>query len=65
MKKKIVLFTLCLLPHLLINAQEDTITQRIVLIGDAGQLTNGRHPVVDAVRKYIPLDKPVPLNCIL
>lgn len=38
-------------------AQEDTIVQRIVLIGDAGQLTNGKHPVVDAVRQYIPLDK--------
>lgn len=35
----------------------DTITRRIVLIGDAGQLTNGRHPVVDAVRKRIPLDQ--------
>ncbi|MEQ1675272.1 MAG: BamA/TamA family outer membrane protein [Chitinophagaceae bacterium] len=57
MKKNIVLIGLCLLCHLCLNAQEDTITQRIVLIGDAGQLTNGRHPVVDAVRKYIPLDK--------
>lgn len=47
---------LLLLPALL-AAQEDTIAQRIVLIGDAGQLTNGRHPVVDAVRKLIPLEK--------
>lgn len=37
-------------------AQGDTIIRRIVLIGDAGQLTNGRHPVVDAVKKRIPLD---------
>ena len=37
-------------------AQKDTLAQRIVLIGDAGQLTDGRHPVVDAVRTFIPLD---------
>lgn len=37
-------------------AQKDTLVQRIVLIGDAGQLTDGRHPVVDAVRTFIPLD---------
>lgn len=41
----------------MVSAQADTIRQRIVLIGDAGQLTNGRHPVVDAVRSTIPLDK--------
>ena len=39
------------------KAQQDTIAQRIVLIGDAGQLTNGIHPVVDAVRNMITLDK--------
>jgi len=38
------------------GAKTDTISQRIILFGDAGQLTNGRHPVVDAVRKNIPLD---------
>jgi hypothetical protein len=37
-------------------AQKDTIMQRIVLIGDAGQLTNGKHPVVDAVRQLIKMD---------
>lgn len=36
---------------------EDTIMHRIVLIGDAGQLTNGTHPVVNAVRNLITLDK--------
>lgn len=39
-----------------VNAQADTLSKRIILIGDAGQLTNGRHPVVDAVKKNIPLD---------
>ena len=43
--------------HLPMKAQQDTILQRIILIGDGGELTNGKHPVVDAVRKTIPLDK--------
>lgn len=56
MNKNIVLAGLFLLMNLCLKAQNDTISQRIVLIGDAGQLTNGRHPVVDAVRNLIPLD---------
>ena len=28
-----------------------------VLLGDAGQLTNGKQPVIDAIKKTIPLDK--------
>jgi len=39
------------------SAQTDTIDARIILIGDAGQFLNGRHPVVDAVRRLIPMDK--------
>ncbi|HEV8284820.1 MAG TPA: BamA/TamA family outer membrane protein [Chitinophagaceae bacterium] len=35
---------------------QDTIAARIVLIGDAGELTNGHHPVVDAVKQLIPMD---------
>ena len=57
MKEKIVLIGCVLFLNLSLKAQEDTITQRIVLIGDAGQLTNGKHPVVDAVRNLIKLDK--------
>ena len=34
---------------------QDSIQARIILIGDAGQLTNGKHPVVNAVKKNIPL----------
>ncbi|HEU4858578.1 MAG TPA: hypothetical protein VFT15_02035, partial [Chitinophagaceae bacterium] len=64
MKKTIGLY-ICLLYgfHLSPNAQTgqttqtDTISQRIVLIGDAGELTNGRHPVVEAVKQFIKLDK--------
>ena len=38
------------------RAQSDTILSRIVLIGDGGQLTKGKHLVADSVRKNIPLD---------
>ncbi|MES1225764.1 MAG: metallophosphoesterase, partial [Bacteroidota bacterium] len=36
---------------------QDSIAYRIVLIGDGGELTNGRHPVAEAIRKIIPMDK--------
>ena len=36
---------------------QDSIQARIVLIGDAGQLTKGRHPVVAAVKNHITMDK--------
>jgi len=38
------------------QAQKDTIAARIVFIGDAGELSNGGHPVVTAIRKTIPLN---------
>lgn len=38
------------------SAQADTVLSRIVLIGDGGQLTKGKHIVVDAVRNNIKLD---------
>ncbi len=57
MNKNILLAGLLLLLNWNLHAQKDTISQRIVLIGDAGQLTNGKQPVVDAVRRLIPLDK--------
>jgi hypothetical protein len=57
MKRYYFLMVLLVLVHSGLRAQTtDTIVQRIILIGDAGQLTNGRHPVVDAVKKNIPLD---------
>ncbi|MDB5203854.1 MAG: metallophosphoesterase [Ferruginibacter sp.] len=36
---------------------QDSLQSTIVLIGDAGQLTNGRHPVVAAVKRNIPINK--------
>ena len=43
--------------HFYVTAQTDTISQRIILIGDGGELTNGRHPVVEAAKRLIKLDK--------
>ena len=57
MNKHFFLIALLSSLNLSLKAQEDTINQRIILIGDAGQLTNGKHPVVDAVRNLIKLDK--------
>ncbi len=34
---------------------QDSIQARVVLIGDAGALTNGRNPVVEAAKKNVPL----------
>ena len=34
----------------------DSVQARIVLIGDGGQLIKGRHPVVNAARKTVPMD---------
>src|SRR5438045_8943760 len=38
------------------HAQQDTIAARIILIGDAGELTKGHHPVVAAVKQLIPFN---------
>ncbi len=43
-----------------LNAQTlkdiDSVQARILLIGDGGQLINGRHPVVNAAKKIVPMD---------
>ena len=38
------------------SRRQDSITSRIVLVGDGGKLTNGRQPVVDAIKRLIPMD---------
>lgn len=35
---------------------QDSAIANIILIGDAGQLTNGKHPVTNAVKRNIPLN---------
>jgi hypothetical protein len=49
-------FCILFLLHAVVNAQ-DTLQARIILIGDAGQLTNGKHPVVSSVKKTIPFNE--------
>lgn len=38
-------------------AQEDSVQQRIILIGDAGEMHNGKNAVVDAVRRNMNLNQ--------
>ncbi len=57
MKKNTFLVILFLIIKVAGSAQSDSIIRRIVLIGDGGELTNGHHPVAEAVRKTIPLNK--------
>lgn len=56
MKKLLLIFCSFFAWHVMATAQ-DSIQARIILIGDAGQLTNGRHPVVNAAKKTITFDK--------
>ena len=55
MKKTVMAITCLMALQLVVNAQ-DSIQARIILIGDAGQLTNGRHPVVAAAKNHIKMD---------
>lgn len=56
MKRICLLVTLSCAFFSAIKAQ-DSIQATIILAGDAGQLTNGRHPVLNAIRNHFPLDK--------
>ena len=57
MKRTIVYMLLSLGFFSIVKGQADTIQQRIILIGDAGALINGRHPVPAAAKKIVPFDK--------
>ncbi|MEJ7768288.1 MAG: metallophosphoesterase [Chitinophagaceae bacterium] len=54
--KKILFLILLLIEGTLLFAQYDSINQRIVLIGDAGQLTGGRQPELDLLKSIYNLD---------
>ncbi len=53
MKKVISCLLITLLHFSILNAQTDTVKYRIFLIGDAGELENGKHPVVDWLKKNV------------
>lgn len=57
--KKLTVWVLVLLLGAMrsVAQNDDTIAARIVLIGDAGALVDGKQPVIDGVRRYVPLDK--------
>lgn len=56
MRKIFGVMLLALMAHVSTYAQKDSIQSRIIVIGDAGKLTGGTHPIVSAVRKKIKLD---------
>lgn len=37
--------------------ESDTVSARIILVGDAGALVDGKAPVIDGIRRFIPLDE--------
>lgn len=54
--KKIFLFIILLVATWHFSIAQDSILSRIVLVGDGGQFTNGKHPVAAAIKKVIPMD---------
>src|SRR5689334_12858274 len=57
MKKLSLVIMTCFSLFFSAKSQQDTIVRRIVLIGDGGELKNGIHPVAQAIRKTVPMDK--------
>ena len=55
----VIFFLLFFAPHSRAQTavSEDSIQATIILIGDAGQLTNGRQPVVAGAQKMVAMDK--------
>ena len=56
MKKYSLIFIMSILSFCSI-AQKDSLQARLILIGDAGDFKNGKHPVIDAVKLTTPIDK--------
>jgi len=42
-----------LLPAMGVRAQNDRVIQRMFLVGDAGELRQGRHPVCDWLKQHV------------
>ena len=51
----VILLSTCILSPCLAQ-RDDSIAYRIVLVGDAGSLTNGQQPVSQAIKKNVPMD---------
>lgn len=55
--RKLFLAGIFLIGYSLQMFAQDSLQSTIVIIGDAGQLTNGHHPVVKAARKLVPMNE--------
>ena len=55
MRLTLLIIALCTCSGLF--AQKDTLQSRIILVGDAGALVNGRSAVIDAIKSQMKLDK--------
>jgi Outer membrane protein/protective antigen OMA87 len=56
MKIVLVIFV-TLTAHIGLAQTNDSVSARIILVGDAGALVNGTHPVVSAIKNYMHPDK--------
>jgi hypothetical protein len=54
--KKILVLIVWILIGMQVTIAQDSLLTRIVLIGDGGQFTEGKHPVSEAIKKVIPMD---------
>jgi len=55
--KYVLAFYMIFIGQLIFAQTDDTVAARIILIGDAGALVNGKHPVASAVKHYLHPDK--------
>ena len=53
----LIIITALLIAHLEGMAQADSVTTRVILVGDAGALIEGKPSVLQAIRKNVKLDK--------
>jgi hypothetical protein len=56
MKFALVLFT-ALAGHITFAQTDDSVSARIILVGDAGALVNGKHPVCSSIKNHMHPDK--------
>ncbi|MEJ7626977.1 MAG: metallophosphoesterase [Ferruginibacter sp.] len=54
---RIICFVLILICSSTLLYAQDSLQARIVLVGDAGALINGKQPVIDAVKKHTAIDE--------
>ena len=53
----LIIITALLMAHIWGMAQADSVNTRLILVGDAGSLIEGKASVLEAIRKNVKLDK--------